>query len=150
MDTKTILQSIQTKISTQLQSHIIFGPIDKSKNSQLNIQKLLAEKGYSIDPEDVWELIPTDQTENFFKKLVTQSLAYSVTVFDDDQALNLWTTILSLQKGTLNCFTNTTDIKKFIDGDSRGWFPLTKSTCDAAMVFLDDEKIIALIITDED
>jgi hypothetical protein len=150
MDIQNILKSVKAEISTQLQSDIIFGEIDKSINSQLNIQNLFSDNGYIIGKNDIWELIPTDLAKFFFKKLITESLAYSSIVFDDNQASSLWKKLTSIQNGAFNCYTNTYDVTEFIKGKSRGWFPVTKSTFDASMVFVDDEKVIALVITDED
>jgi len=153
MTTQDKLQQLKEEISHEqkrLHFYLIQNKIDLDYKYNDNIYEALLANDFPADKEDEWTNLDYETAKRFFTKLFTKTMAYNSDLFDEETALSYWSCFTDLQNGITSFYTNIIDVEEFISNESHGSFPVTENTMDAALIFIDTEKVIGLIVYDED
>lgn len=153
MDVPNLLQALQKEIFAReeyLRLELLYAPLADPGNPKATIGLMLQQQQLIFDPNDDWTALPPASAARLFARLFTKSLAYDADLLAPKEALRYWATFSELMHGNTSYYTNLYDAENFQQGKSYGWFPVTENTFDVALFLVDSEKIIGLIVTDED
>jgi hypothetical protein len=153
MDVPIVLQALQKEIFARemhLELELLYAPLADPSNPKVAIGSLLQQQQLIFDPNDDWTALTPTSAMRLFARLFTKSLAYDADLLAPDEALRYWATFSKLMHGKISYYTNLYDAENFQQGKSYGWFPVSENTFDVALFLVDSEKIIGLIVTDED
>ncbi|MDJ0366032.1 hypothetical protein QMK33_12785 [Hymenobacter sp. H14-R3] len=153
MDLPTLLQNLEKELLAKekyLSVALRSAPLANPASPAAAIGLLLQKPPFIFDPAEEWTALTPSDAARLFTRLFIKSLAHGSPLLTAADAIYYWAVFSQLLNREPSYYTNFYDIESFLHGKSYGSFWITESTFDAALFLIDSEKIIGIIITDED
>lgn len=145
----TTLQNIQTQIATKIHLSIYAKRTDARLTDTENISVLLENQGFKVVAGTQWESIPKEKAQAFFVQLSTRDIVTNEKVFEPTQGVAQWQAFQSFCLPSMRFYTNIVGADAFVAGDSFAWQGIAQTHFEAALMCIDEEKVVIFLVVDQ-